>query len=203
MMTMPAIEANVQLAQSPSAGEIWATAAAAPWPAWLETWLAKLPPDQLPTILTTASEWELTVRLTGDAEIAALNSQYRQKPEPTDVLAFAALEADLPAAWPTAEAAMSIYLGDIVISVETAEQQALEQGHSLMIELAWLASHGLLHLLGWDHPDAASLSQMLDQQRSLLQAVGLLLPQTAPGSLTICTDFPPEPENFSDICTFA
>jgi probable rRNA maturation factor len=60
-----------------------------------------------------------------------------------------------------------------VISVETADRQAQQQGHSLKTELAWLASHGCLHLLGWDHPDLESLKRMLNQQVTLLQAINL------------------------------
>lgn len=63
--------------------------------------------------------------------------------------------------------------GDIVISVPTARAQAKAQGHRLSQELAWLASHGLLHLLGWDHPDELSLQRMLQQQRQLLAAIQL------------------------------
>ena len=58
----------------------------------------------------------------------------------------------------------SIELGDIVISLETAGRQAQEQGHSLQQELRWLVSHGLLHLLGWDHTDDDSLAAMLALQ---------------------------------------
>ena len=59
-------------------------------------------------------------------------------------------------------------LGDIVISVETAARQAPEHGHDPERELLFLASHGLLHLLGWDHPDEASLAAMLARQERLL-----------------------------------
>ncbi len=62
-------------------------------------------------------------------------------------------------------------LGDIVISVQTAARQAPEHGHSLERELLFLASHGLLHLLGWDHPDDASLAAMLARQQQLLDGV--------------------------------
>ena len=62
-------------------------------------------------------------------------------------------------------------LGDIVISVQTAARQAPEHGHSLERELLFLASHGLLHLLGWDHPDDASLTAMLARQQQLLDGV--------------------------------
>jgi probable rRNA maturation factor len=59
-------------------------------------------------------------------------------------------------------------LGDIVISLETAARQAAAAGTSLETELLFLASHGLLHLLGWDHPDEASLATMLSRQEALI-----------------------------------
>jgi probable rRNA maturation factor len=61
-------------------------------------------------------------------------------------------------------------LGDIVISLETAARQAGDQGHDLAEELLVLASHGLLHLLGWDHPDEARLAAMLARQDRLIEA---------------------------------
>ena len=63
---------------------------------------------------------------------------------------------------------LELELGDIVVSVPTARRQALEQEHGLERELRWLVSHGLLHLLGWDHPDADSLAAMLQKQEHLL-----------------------------------
>lgn len=137
------------------------------WQNWWEIWCAHLEAD-----LPQASGYELTLRLTDDAEMQRLNYQYRQQDKPTDVLSFAALEVNCPQ--PDDLILRSpLYLGDIVISVETAQVQAEKQGHSLTTELAWLATHGLLHLLGWDHPDEESLTQMLKQQEILLQAVGL------------------------------
>lgn len=59
-------------------------------------------------------------------------------------------------------------LGDIVISLESAARQAAAAGTSLEAELQFLASHGLLHLLGWDHPDEASLASMLSRQEALI-----------------------------------
>ncbi len=111
------------------------------WQNWLKVWLSSLN-DQIPE----ADAYELTLRLTDNAEIQELNTQYRQQNQPTDVLAFAALEAEIPVFTPTDPE--PLYLGDIVISVETAARQAQQNNHSLTIELAWLASHGLLHLLG-------------------------------------------------------
>ncbi len=134
------------------------------WQAWGAAWLSLLQPE-LPSC-----DCELSLRLTGDREIQTLNAQYRQQDKPTDVLAFAALESDLPV-FPEGE---PLYLGDLVISAETARAQAAAQGWSLREELAWLASHGFLHLLGWDHPDEAQLREMLRQQAELLIAVGFV-----------------------------
>ncbi|MBW4573768.1 MAG: rRNA maturation RNase YbeY [Aphanothece sp. CMT-3BRIN-NPC111] len=138
------------------------------WEIWFEQWLETLSPD-----LPPADAYELSLRLTNDAEIQALNAQYRHQNQPTDVLAFAALEVDCPQPPIEFLASLPLYLGDIVISVDTAYRQAQQQGHSLQTELAWLAAHGLLHLLGWDHPDEASLTQMLNQQETLLMMFGL------------------------------
>ena len=113
--------------------------------------------------MRSAEELSLGLRFTDDAAIADLNSAWRQKTGPTDVLSFAAL--DDAGDWMEGP---SIELGDIVVSLETARRQAQEQGHSLQRELRWLVSHGLLHLLGWDHPDDESLAAMLTLQERLL-----------------------------------
>jgi probable rRNA maturation factor len=136
------------------------------WESWFYQWLETLQLD-----IPSAKAYELTLRLTDDTEIQALNTQYRHKNQPTDVLAFAALEVDSPQLPPQIQLTMPLYLGDVVISVDTAYRQAQQQGHSLKTELAWLASHGLLHLLGWDHPDEESLIEMLNQQEILLKIV--------------------------------
>lgn len=138
------------------------------WQQWFEMWI-----NTLSDILPEAIAYELTLRLTNDAEIEQLNAQYRHKNQPTDVLAFAALEVQCPSS-PEFATVEPLYLGDIIISLDTASQQAHQQGHSLTQELAWLGTHGLLHLLGWDHPDETSLVAMLTQQETLLQQVGLM-----------------------------
>ena len=137
------------------------------WVNWFQDWL------QTPGLdLPAADTYEVSLRLTTDLEIQALNSQFRHQDRPTDVLSFAALEVDFPQVEDNTTDS-SIYLGDIIISVDTAARQAPEHGYSLIEELAWLASHGLLHLLGWDHPDEATLLLMLDQQQVLLACSGL------------------------------
>lgn len=146
------------------------------WTNWFDCWMAVLADDpetisRLP--VSPNPVYELTIRLTTDGDIQALNTQYRHQDRPTDVLAFATLDtpcslpnATIPVDWP-------FYLGDIAISVETAQRQASQHQHDLPVELAWLAAHGFLHLLGWDHPDDASLHSMLQQQAVLLKSVGL------------------------------
>jgi probable rRNA maturation factor len=137
------------------------------WTEWFRVWLQTLAVNWSPI-----AAYELSLQLVSDAEIQALNADYRQRDQPTDVLAFAAMEVDAP--MPEAlRRSQPLYLGDIVISLETAQQQGQQQGHSLRQELGWLATHGLLHLLGWDHPDQVQLQAMLDQQATLLAEVGL------------------------------
>ena len=91
---------------------------------------------------------EVALRITGDAEIHALNRDWRGKDKPTDVLAFAQREA---------AAADAGLLGDIVISLDTARRQARR---GVYAELLHLASHGLCHLLGYDHNDDAEEREM-------------------------------------------
>jgi len=138
------------------------------WQTWFETWLKAL---------SVRDPCELSLCLTGDEQIKFLNGTYRQLDMPTDVLAFAAEESAFPLPGPVR------LLGDIVISVPTAARQAQEQGHSLTHELAWLAAHGLLHLLGWDHPDLPQLAAMLAQQQHLLAQVQLPIAPTVLHSL--------------------
>jgi probable rRNA maturation factor len=137
------------------------------WVGWFQDWL------QTPGLdLPPADTYELSLRLTTDTEIQALNAQFRHQDKSTDVLSFAAMEVDFPEV-ESEPGNLSLYLGDIIISVDTAVRQAPEHGYALKKELAWLASHGLLHLLGWDHPDEHSLLIMLDRQETFLAQSGL------------------------------
>lgn len=137
------------------------------WQSWFQTWLAQLNLD-----LSPINAYELSLLLTDDAEIQQLNAQFRHQDKPTDVLSFAALETE-GAVPEMLRHEIPLNLGDIIISVDTAQRQADERGHSLRWELAWLATHGLLHLLGWDHPTEERLQEMLDQQDLLLDAIAL------------------------------
>ncbi|NJK64921.1 MAG: rRNA maturation RNase YbeY [Synechococcaceae cyanobacterium SM2_3_1] len=132
------------------------------WNHWFEVWLQ---------VLGVNFPCELTLCLTTDEHIRDLNREFRQVDQSTDVLAFAAQETLIPVG--IKELQLFRLLGDIVISVPTARLQAKARGHKLSDELAWLAAHGLLHLLGWDHPDELSFQRMIHQQRQLLAAIHL------------------------------
>ena len=139
---------------------------ASDWERELKAWIEDLRQDRdntCPEVVRTCVSVSLGVSLLDDASIAELNKRWRQKPIPTDVLSFAALESEMPMG-----AGQEVELGDIVVSVPSARRQALEQEHGLERELRWLVSHGLLHLLGWDHPDEDSLAAMLQKQEHLL-----------------------------------
>ncbi|BAZ15765.1 hypothetical protein NIES4071_76370 [Calothrix sp. NIES-4071] len=141
------------------------------WENWFSVWLEL---DQVQMAPSGFPGYEIALRLTNDAEIQSLNSQYRHQDKPTDVLAFAALEVDSPELeQDNLSSDLPLYLGDIIISIETANRQAQQQGHPLSTELAWLSAHGLLHLLGWDHPDDETLERMLEQQVVMLNKVGI------------------------------
>ncbi|MFZ4666814.1 MAG: rRNA maturation RNase YbeY [Prochlorotrichaceae cyanobacterium] len=144
-----------------------------PWESWFQEWLESSLDDLPPSAHVLA--YELTLRLTSDEEIEELNAQYRGLQESTDVLSFASLESDYPPPPPEVDTE-PLYLGDIVISIPTAQRQAQHGGYDLSIELSWLAVHGFLHLLGWDHPDEDSLDRMINQQVKLLKQVGATPP---------------------------
>lgn len=135
------------------------------WVGWSQNWL-----EFLSKTTELPQDCELSLKLTSDHQIKQYNYQYRALDKPTDVLAFATMETNilLPK-----ELIEPLYLGDIIISLDTAVRQAKEQKHPLIVELAWLFSHGLLHLLGWDHPDGKSLQDMLDQQSKLIHSLNV------------------------------
>lgn len=136
------------------------------WQSWFQQWFECLQPS-----ISPIQTYELSLLLTDDVAIQNLNATYRHLDHPTDVLAFATLDlTDQPTnLW----SEMPVELGDIIISVETAARQAQEQQHTLQQELAWLATHGLLHLLGWDHPTPERLQQMLARQQSLINVINV------------------------------
>lgn len=118
----------------------------------------------------------VTVVLTTDEEVRALNAHYRGVDAPTDVLSFAARETqpDAPSITLPAEVAAELdrYLGDLVIAYPYSARQAAQYGNNVTAELQLLAVHGTLHLLGYDHQDAASEAAMWAQQEQVLAQFG-------------------------------
>ncbi|MBP2638128.1 MAG: ybeY [Firmicutes bacterium] len=119
---------------------------------------------------------EVSVVLADDEYIHKLNRQYRNKDVPTDVLSFAMNDQSADDAEPdiadTPED-IEILLGDIVISLETAARQAVEFGHSLERELAYLTIHGMLHLLGYDHECEEDKTEMRQEEEHVLSLLGI------------------------------
>ena len=163
----PALTVDITVQGNAANPEILKVIPLADWETLFHAWINFLKVD-----LSPIHAYELSLQLVTDSDIRRLNALYRQKDQPTDVLAFAALEAKTPQPGELLRA-FPICLGDLVISVETAQRQAKQQGCSLKHELTWLAAHGLLHLLGWDHPDDQSLAKMLNKQTQLLQRINL------------------------------
>lgn len=109
------------------------------------------------------SEAELSILVTDDEEIHSLNRIYRATDRPTDVLSFSQLEGEGPVTAPQ-------LLGDVVISWETAQRQALELGHPVLAEMKRLLVHGVLHLLGFDHEkDDEAARAMKEEEEKYLE----------------------------------
>ena len=107
---------------------------------------------------------ELSVVLTGDGEVRKLNRLYRKKDKTTDVLSFPLLEGKQ-----LKSGKGSIPLGDVVLSVPQTRRQAREGGKKFQAELALLLTHGILHLLGYDHGTKAQEKRMFGLQERLLK----------------------------------
>jgi probable rRNA maturation factor len=115
---------------------------------------------------------EVSVTFVSNERIREINREYRHKDQPTDVISFALEElgedeieivgGDIPR-----------LLGDIIISVERAKEQAEEYNHSFSRELGFLSLHGFLHLLGYDHIEEEDEKKMFQRQKDILDEYGL------------------------------
>ncbi|WP_017472607.1 rRNA maturation RNase YbeY [Amphibacillus jilinensis] len=118
------------------------------------------------------SEVELSINFVNNESIQELNRNYRQIDRPTDVISFPLQEVGENEIAIIGEE-LPISLGDIVISVEKAEEQAKEYQHSLNREYGFLVIHGFLHLLGYDHLNDEDEVKMFSRQEELLDGFGL------------------------------
>ena len=116
---------------------------------------------------------EVSVTYTDNEGIHALNQQYRKIDSPTDVLSVPLMDFSGESDEPVADEPV-VSLGDIVISLERAREQAEEYGHSFEREVAFLTVHSMLHLLGYDHETGEEDEQdMRARQRAVMETLGL------------------------------
>ncbi|MGX6442791.1 rRNA maturation RNase YbeY [Neobacillus sp. K501] len=115
---------------------------------------------------------ELSVTFVSNERIHEINWEYRDKDAPTDVISFAMEELGEGEIELTG-VDMPRVLGDIIISIPRAREQAEEYGHSFIRELGFLTVHGFLHLLGYDHMTDAEEKQMFTLQKEILNEYGL------------------------------
>ena len=117
----------------------------------------------LPNFIFDKKSFSLSLQIVNDNEISSINQKWMNKSGPTDVLSFPMI-SDID----TTKDLNFIELGDLFISLEMAIKKSLEFNHSLTREMLWLASHGFLHLLGWEHNDDNELDNMLNFQEYLI-----------------------------------
>ncbi len=113
-------------------------------------------------------DFEIGLSFVTPEEIRRLNCEYRAKDEVTDVLSFT-----YGTDWQKMSNDQPIILGDIVICVKRAQEQAAEYGHSFEREMSFLTAHGLMHLLGYDHENEADDKKMTAEQEAVLNELGI------------------------------
>lgn len=119
---------------------------------------------------------EMSVTFMDNDAIQVINRDYRGKDVPTDVISFALEEegdGEIPVIFEDGENPLPRELGDLMISVDKAKEQAVEYGHSFDRELGFLALHGFLHINGYDHMTPEDEKEMFSLQKEILDAYGL------------------------------
>jgi probable rRNA maturation factor len=114
---------------------------------------------------------DFNVCFVDDREITRLNAAFLGRRRPTDVLSFPWQGSGAPHRIGAGNAEFANFLGDVVISVETARRNARREGHSTLNEIRWLILHGLLHLLGYDHE--RDRGEMTSLELSLRERLGI------------------------------
>ncbi|MBX9729789.1 MAG: rRNA maturation RNase YbeY [Sphingomonas sp.] len=118
---------------------------------------------------------EISIRLTDDAEVQALNRDYRQKDKPTNVLSFPMIAPDLLDTVANTDDG-EVLLGDIVLAYGICAAEAQDKGITLHDHATHLIVHGTLHLLGYDHQGQAEAEAMEQIERDVLAALGIADP---------------------------
>jgi len=119
------------------------------------------------------STFEISVRLTGDDEVRALNAQYRGKDKPTNVLSFPMVQPDLLDTVSLNSDDGEVLLGDIALAHGVCAAEAIARGVSVEAHAQHLIVHGTLHLLGFDHEMDAEAEAMEAMERAALAGLGL------------------------------
>jgi len=155
---------------------------ATPWPDTLdwevragEAAAAALALTPFASLADAAPLVEISVRLTDDTEVHALNRDFRGKDKPTNVLSFPQVQADLLETMSNSDDG-EILLGDIVLARETCAREAEEKGVSLEDHATHLMVHGVLHLVGYDHMDDVSATAMEALEVKALASLGIANP---------------------------
>ncbi|WP_163101904.1 rRNA maturation RNase YbeY [Peribacillus alkalitolerans] len=117
-------------------------------------------------------ETEISITFVNNEQIREINKEYRGKDAPTDVISFAMEELGEDEIQ-IVGMEMPRVLGDIIISIDRTKEQAEDYGHTFERELGFLALHGFLHLLGYDHMTEADEKKMFSKQKEILDAYGL------------------------------
>ena len=118
---------------------------------------------ELPKFILEKKYFSLGLEIISNQEIASMNKKWMKKNGPTDVLSFPMFSDE------SFNNLDHIELGDIFISLEMALEQSYKYKHSIYKEVLWLASHGFLHLLGWEHNNDLDLENMLNFQEYLIK----------------------------------
>lgn len=119
-------------------------------------------------------ELYINITLTNNEEIHIINKQYRDVDRPTDVLSFPMYERnEIPELRKKDNIFAEEILGDIIISIPKVREQAEEYGHSFERELAYLTTHGMLHLLGYDHMIDEEKEQMRKREEEILEKLNI------------------------------
>ena len=140
---------------------------------------AAIAESAFPQLTTAARAVELSVRLTSDREVQALNATWRGKDKPTNVLSFPQLEPhDLGA---VGDEGPELMLGDLVLAHGVCAREAEEKAIPLEDHAAHLVVHGTLHLLGYDHGDDGAAEAMEQREVRALARLGIANPYAADG----------------------
>ncbi|MBB3763234.1 rRNA maturation RNase YbeY [Sphingomicrobium lutaoense] len=138
--------------------------------------VAALRESEYEAIITSPREVELSIRLSSDEEVRALNAQWRNKDRPTNVLSFPMIDREQLA--DAADEGPMLLLGDMILAFETCKREAAEKGVTFTEHATHLMVHGMLHLMGHDHMDEEEAADMEAREVKALERLDIANPYT-------------------------